>query len=107
MKMNDYERRWDNDNRRWVYKHREVMEEYIGRKLNSDEHIHHIDEDPKNNSISNLKIVTISEHAKIHKPSKYRVRGKCTVVGCDNTHHAKGMCNTHYMRELRKLNKIV
>lgn len=49
-----------------ILQHRRVMEDYLGRKLRSDEIIHHIDENKHNNKISNLKIVTRAEHAKIH-----------------------------------------
>lgn len=46
--------------------HRVIIERHIGRKLRSDEIVHHIDGNFQNNEISNLKIVTRSEHAKIH-----------------------------------------
>jgi hypothetical protein len=47
------------------YIHRLVMEKHLGRPLLSTEHIHHIDGNPKNNDISNLKIVSNSEHRKL------------------------------------------
>ena len=51
--------------------YRKIMEKYLGRKLRSDEHVHHIDGNQHNNNISNLKIVSASEHAKIkHKQGK-------------------------------------
>lgn len=34
--------------------HRAVMEQYLGRKLTPDEHVHHIDLDKTNNNIDNL-----------------------------------------------------
>lgn len=46
--------------------HRIIIESFIGRPLSEDEIIHHIDGDKKNNDISNLAIVSRSEHAKIH-----------------------------------------
>lgn len=49
------------------YEHRIVMEKHLGRKLNSNEHVHHIDHDGHNNSIDNLKIVSNIEHSKLHK----------------------------------------
>lgn len=61
-------------NRRYEPEHRIVMERFLGRKLKSEEHIHHIDGDTLNNSPSNLQIVTSSEHLKIH--IKSRLRGK-------------------------------
>lgn len=47
--------------------HRKVMEEHIGRKLLPKELIHHIDGNKLNNKIENLKIVTPSEHSKLHR----------------------------------------
>lgn len=46
--------------------HRYKMEQHLGRKLHKDEVVHHIDEDIYNNNLSNLKVVSRSEHIKIH-----------------------------------------
>ena len=48
--------------------HRRVMEESLGRKLCSNELVHHIDGDTFNNNINNLKIVTREEHVRLHNP---------------------------------------
>lgn len=42
------------------------MECELGRALRSDEVVHHIDGDNTNNNPSNLKLMTQSEHAKLH-----------------------------------------
>lgn len=39
-----------------VYEHRLVMEQMIGRYLEPEEQVHHVDEDRTNNSPSNLKL---------------------------------------------------
>lgn len=44
-----------------------MMEERIGRRLLSDENVHHIDHDPSNNSEDNLALVTKSGHARLHR----------------------------------------
>lgn len=49
-----------------IMKHRTVMEEAIGRELTSDEIVHHIDTDVKNNDLSNLYLCSKSEHALCH-----------------------------------------
>ncbi len=103
MLMNDYERRWNNTKRRWVLLHREIMEQHIGRQLNSNEHIHHYNGLPRDNRIENLAIVTKAEHIRIHKPAlKNRV---CQKEGCLGKHHAKGLCKKHQMRQLRAQRK--
>lgn len=52
------------------HQHRRVMEAHLGRKLTSDEVVHHIDENKHNNSLSNLQLVTRAEHARIHFTKK-------------------------------------
>lgn len=54
------------------YVHRLVMEEYLGRKLRKDEHVHHIDGNVANNLISNLEVVTNSSHRKLHAKTQLR-----------------------------------
>lgn len=43
------------------------MEDYIGRKLNKDEVVHHINEDKLDNRIENLQLMTRGEHSKLHR----------------------------------------
>lgn len=47
--------------------HVAVMEERIGRRLLSDEVVHHIDGNRSNNDISNLALVTKSGHSRLHR----------------------------------------
>ena len=46
--------------------HVTIIESIIGRRLKSDECVHHIDHDKTNNEIPNLKLMKRSEHAKLH-----------------------------------------
>ena len=73
LKMNDYERRWDNKNRRWIYTHREVMETYLGRSLKKGEQVHHKNGDQKDNRVENLSIESLSSHMAKHSPVNKRV----------------------------------
>lgn len=47
--------------------HRYLMEIKVGRKLQFNEIVHHINGDKLDNNIDNLQLVTRSEHNKIHK----------------------------------------
>jgi hypothetical protein len=46
---------------------RAVMEAHIGRELLSDEHVHHINEDPGHDRIENLELLTPAEHIARHR----------------------------------------
>lgn len=58
---------YENANKKkYIWKHRYLAENAIGRKLWIDEVVHHIDCDRKNNSIDNLMILSREDHAKLH-----------------------------------------
>lgn len=49
------------------YEHRVIAESILGRKLNKEEEVHHIDENKRNNSIENLMVFrTKSDHIGFH-----------------------------------------
>ncbi len=52
--------------RRGILKHRLVMMQHLGRELTKNEVVHHIDHNKCNNDISNLQLMTQTEHAKLH-----------------------------------------
>lgn len=51
--------------------HRWLMERELGRKLDSNEIVHHKNEDKRDNDLSNLEILTRSEHARLHAKPPY------------------------------------
>lgn len=58
---------------RKVVEHRYIMEQHLGRKLESYEVVHHINGNHNDNRLENLQVMTWSEHSKLHgkqpKPS--------------------------------------
>lgn len=56
------------DKNGYYRKHRLIMEKHLGRYLDKQEVVHHIDGDKKNNHLSNLLLLpNESEHKKLHK----------------------------------------
>lgn len=49
-----------------------VMELHLGRYLNIEEIVHHIDLNPLNNDLDNLQLMTLSEHVTLHNNLKER-----------------------------------
>lgn len=70
-----------NVNGRDVLKHRIVMEIVLGRKLDSDECVHHKDGNKLNNDPQNLELIYRSDHSVLHnKTTRSYNRGyKCHV----------------------------
>ena len=50
--------------------HRYIMEQYLGRSLETREHVHHKNELRNDNRVENLKILIINEHSSLHHPGR-------------------------------------
>lgn len=51
----------------WVYEHIVIMERELGRKLESNEVVHHLDGDRTNNRIENLLVLDRGQHTKLYQ----------------------------------------
>lgn len=58
-----------------------LMEKELGRELTPDEVVHHKDENPLNNDISNLMIMSQRDHAAIHARKYYDTMATCDWCG--------------------------
>lgn len=57
-------------NHGYVYEHRLVVEEALGRYLQSWETVHHINEVKLDNRMENFFLTTVPEHSAIHREGK-------------------------------------
>lgn len=67
-----------------VMEHVYVMYQTIGRKLRSNECVHHKDRNRKNNKVSNLQLMTQEEHRSLHSLEDhgvYYLNTACPVCG--------------------------
>jgi hypothetical protein len=62
--------------------HRLIIEEKLGRRLLSTEHIHHINGNKLDNDSKNLLIVSHSEHRKLHRKN-FTIGGKKKCTKCN------------------------
>lgn len=57
----------NNRGRKFRHEHRYIAEQVLGRTLACHEIVHHMDDDPKNNLVTNLVVMTRDAHGRLHK----------------------------------------
>lgn len=82
-----------------VLVYRYIMACKYGRKLRSDEIVHHIDGNKLNNDISNLEVLSRSEHNRIHAKENQNLKKYIEANGPWN----KGLKNCYSDETLKKM----
>lgn len=79
-----------------------LMQKELGRELLPDEHVHHIDENPLNNDISNLKVMSNSDHAREHMQKFFDTTAMCAWCGKEFLWTAKHQKNFYSNKRRRE-----
>lgn len=68
----------------YVLEHRIVVENHLGRLLNTDEIVHHKDKNKKNNRIENLEVMKNIDHNRLHGFSKGKTYATIKCPECSD-----------------------
>jgi HNH endonuclease len=92
----------------WRFEHRVIMERMLGRKLESEERVHHKNDNGLDNTPDNLQLfVTNREHLDHHKKwgHGFDVCQQCRTT--KHKHIARGLCMVCYQRLRRRERGLV
>ena len=82
-------------NNHYIPEYRAIVEQKIGRRLSSTEHVHHLDHNPENNSLDNLTILSREDHTS-HHSSNRKIPFICIICGVEGLggNYAKKYCDS-------------
>lgn len=80
----------------YIFEHRYLIEQKLGRKLDKNEHVHHINGIKTDNRLENLIVMVKSKHHSMHQRKQFN----CDIEECDKPHRSKGLCAYHYNKRL-------
>ncbi len=81
----------------YVLEHRVIIENRLGRLLNADEVVHHINGNKKDNRPENLEVMSASEHCRLHAMSQGASFSEMKCPNCQ-TLFVVPRAQTFYMR---------
>ena len=67
---------YDPKRRECIPKHRYIAEQRLRRRLRSDEYVHHLDQNKRNNAPSNLRVIDRTSHNKIRHKAETNFYGR-------------------------------
>lgn len=98
-------------NKRKIGEHQHVMEQFIGRRLEKGEIVHHKNKNRLDNRIENLEVMKIGDHLEMHNtkhPEKenYKICSKCLIKRHINNFPKHKYTRSGYRSECRYCKNI-